>query len=441
MLPAVELLIAFSLFFVQFSWFGAIAAGALLFAFVAAMLVQLSKGNAPDCHCFGQIHSEPVGTVSVLRNIALLVLAGFLIAGGRSGQGIDFLANSHDVMLFVLGLGLLIFAGVAVSYLKKISDQQVQIMRRIELMELVAREGGPVEREEMGHPHEGLPIGAVFPEFELPSLSGETISSSSIQADGLPVLFFFISPTCTPCNALVPEFEQWQSDLEGKVNFLFVSTGDRDENIAKFGEGHDLTVLLQHGRELAELAKAQWTPTTILVDSDGRVASHVMAGDTAIRSLVEDIKARDLSRAYTYFTNGNGDSHSGKIGQPLPDFSIEDIEGNEITGESFKGRQTLVAFWSLTCPHCQQMLDDLRTWDKARGKDDPSLVVFSDGDLASNEKLGLTSPVIVEEGYKTAGQLGMFGTPSAVLVNEEGRIISETAVGAPYIWSLIGKRK
>jgi hypothetical protein len=35
----------------------------------------------------------------------------------------------------------------------------------------------------------------------------------------------------------------------------------------------------------------------------------------------------------------------------------------------------------------------------------------------------------------------MFGTPSAVLVNRDGKIVSETALGAPDIWSLIGKRK
>jgi hypothetical protein len=35
----------------------------------------------------------------------------------------------------------------------------------------------------------------------------------------------------------------------------------------------------------------------------------------------------------------------------------------------------------------------------------------------------------------------MYGTPSAVLVNEDGVIVSETAIGAPDIWALIGKRK
>ena len=40
-------------------------------------------------------------------------------------------------------------------------------------------------------------------------------------------------------------------------------------------------------RELADAAKAQWTPTAVLVDANGRIASHTAAGDNAIRDLVE----------------------------------------------------------------------------------------------------------------------------------------------------------
>ncbi len=35
----------------------------------------------------------------------------------------------------------------------------------------------------------------------------------------------------------------------------------------------------------------------------------------------------------------------------------------------------------------------------------------------------------------------MDGTPSAVLINENGKIASEVAVGAGNIFALIGKRK
>ena len=441
MLPVAELLIAGSLLFVQFSWFGAIGAAGLLLVFTIGMSVQLAKGNAPDCHCFGQIHSEPVGRASIARNVALLVLAAFLVIRGRGQQGINFLTSNQDVMLLSLGLGVIVLLAIAVTLLKRISDQQTELMRRVELMELVSREGAGVEREDVGHPHEGLPIGAVFPDFELEDLGGYRISLADLKVARIPLLFIFISPNCTPCNALIPEFQQWQKDLFGKIKFIFVSTGTSEDNETKFGSGRDLLVLLQKDRELAESVKARWTPTAVLMDAGGRIASHINAGDTAIRSLVSDIKTRDVSEEFTYFSNGNGHSQSNKVGQSIPAFSVEDISGRKISSDDLKGHQTLVTFWSPTCPFCQQMLDDLREWEKVKGKDDPALVVFSDGEADEHDKIGLRSPLILDKGHQTAAGFGMFGTPSAVLIDEDGRFISETATGAPDIWALVGRRK
>ena len=46
------------------------------------------------------------------------------------------------------------------------------------------------------------------------------------------------------------------------------------------------------------------------------------------------------------------------------------------------------------------------------------MIVFSDGDVTGNAELGFKAPVIIDHGYKVAGKFGMFGTPSAVLVDE-----------------------
>ena len=42
------------------------------------------------------------------------------------------------------------------------------------------------------------------------------------------------------------------------------------------------------------------------------------------------------------------------------DFSLNDLQGNTISANAFRGKKTLVAFWSLTCPHCENMLEELR---------------------------------------------------------------------------------
>ncbi len=67
--------------------------------------------------------------------------------------------------------------------------------------------------------------------------------------------------------------------------------------------------------------------------------------------------------------------------------------------------------------------------------------MFSDGETEAHRDLELNSPILLDKEYKTAAKLGMFGTPSAILVNEDGKIASETALGSAQIWALIGKGK
>ncbi len=71
LLPIGEIFIAILLLFVQTSWFGAIGRFLLLLIFIGGMIFQMTKGNAPGCHCFRQIHSEPVSAKSLIRKTAI----------------------------------------------------------------------------------------------------------------------------------------------------------------------------------------------------------------------------------------------------------------------------------------------------------------------------------------------------------------------------------
>lgn len=440
LLSVAEIVIGLLFLAVAASWYAAIAAAALLLLFVGQMIYQLARGNAPDCHCFGQIHSAPVSGVSIARNGIFALAAIFLISRGVNGQGISLADPRLDLIQLFFGVVIVGLLLAALFYLRKVSKHQSELQRRIDLLEVVARDGGVVvERDEAGNPFDALPIGAVFPQFELPDVGGKTVSLADVRSARLPVLFVFVSPACELCKSMVPEFDRWQSELDRKVKFVFVSSGNSDENLKKFGGDSKKLILLQENREVAEIVHAQWTPTAILMDVNGRIASHTATGDSAIRDLIDWVRSADLSDRFKHFTNGSHTQTKNLIGRSIPDFSLKALNGEIVKRDDLLGRETLVTFWSLTCPHCVSMMDELRDWDKARDSDDPSLVVFSDGDVGKHEEIGLDSPILLEKNYRTAGRLGMFGTPSAVLVNEEGKIITETAVGAPNIWALIGK--
>lgn len=443
LIPFAELIFAVCLLFTATSWLGAIGVFGFLLIFSGGMISQILKGNAPECHCFGAIHSEPISPKSLIRNAIFIIPAFFLILRGRENQGLSFSDMTNEfAMQFVFGIGILGLLAAVIFYLRKISEQQNQIMRRIDVLELVSQDGKEVERENAGSLLDALPIGAFAPDFTLENVkNGKEVSLEHLLMEGKPILLFFVSPNCVPCGEILPEIVQWQNDLGGKFNFVFISSGEKKANLEKFGESFKY-VLIQKEREVAELFFAVWTPTALVINADGLVASRPAVGDTAIRELIEKIKSEsDKEFFITSALNSFGVEKTPKIGETIPEFSLKDISGKEFSSKNFRNRKTLVAFWSTTCPHCQEMLEELKNWDKTKGADAPELLVFSDGEPEAHKDLELNSPILLDKGYEISEKLGMYGTPSAVLVNEKGKIVSETAIGAGNIWALIGKRK
>src|SRR5438552_6841190 len=68
LLPLAEIAIALALVFRPSAQVGAIAAALILAGFIAGIARALSRGEQPDCHCFGQIHSAPAGPSTLIRN-------------------------------------------------------------------------------------------------------------------------------------------------------------------------------------------------------------------------------------------------------------------------------------------------------------------------------------------------------------------------------------
>ncbi len=101
----------------------------------------------------------------------------------------------------------------------------------------------------------------------------------------------------------------------------------------------------------------------------------------------------------------------------------------------------MVLFWNPGCGFCQQMLPDLKEWESQAPEGAPRLVVVSAGSEEANSEMGLTSPVLLDQDFSTGRAFGASGTPSAVLVDAEGKIASEVTVGAPRVLELAGTRQ
>ena len=458
-LPLAEILIALALIPSNSAWTAAIAASGLLSIFVIAIAVNLARGRTPDCHCFGQLHSEPVGLSTLIRNMALMIVAGFIVAEGKTNAGANVLSWLNDLKvgeIISLTLSLIAVALLVVSflYLRRILNQHSTVLARIDAMKKVIDEDyaeAPVERAEAAPPDEGLVIGALAPQFKLASTKGGQVSLDDLLGYRRPVLLLFVSPNCFPCESLFPLVKEWERDYRTQLTIALLSKGDVGENqriAEKSGASH---VLVQDESKISDAYRVKWTPGGVLINAHARIAGHLSYGLEAITELVIDAVATTNARAVG--SNGGsrkskvikiGEESSYNVGDFAPEFTVTDADGRTINSSDFLGQKdTALLFWDPGCPYCQQMSDDVLSWEQKPPKNAPHLVIVASGDAESveAESKRFTSRYVRDLKSEVSNSFGTGSTPSAVLIDRDGRIASTIAVGLPNALALLGARK
>lgn len=457
LLPFAEILIAVALIPAGTAWVGSIAAVALLLLFAVGIAVNLVRGQSPDCHCFGQLHSEPVRWSTFSRNLVLIAVAGLIVVVGKDNSGLSAVRwlgdlRTAELANLILGAAAVALLATAVMYLRRVLRQQSAVLLTVEAMKKVIDEDyaePPVERKDAAAPLEGLPIGAPAPSFSLASISGAPVTLDNLLAYGKSVLLLFVSPNCHPCETLLPIVKTWERDYADQVTVALLSKGTLEENkerVEKHGARH---LLLQGERSVADDYQAKWTPAAVFVSRYGRIASQVAYGDEAIRALVTESVGRD-ARA----SAGNGARPHGhgpelaqgsslKVGDPTPHFSLVDLEGRAVANEDFLGRDTLLLFWDPACPFCRALSEDVTRWEKKPPAGAPRLVFVASGDADKIEEASRNfKSRFLHDRESEVGEL--FGTtvvPSAVLIDRDGKIASTLGVGLPNVLALAGIKK
>jgi methylamine dehydrogenase accessory protein MauD len=259
-LPVVELAAAVLLVLHPTVMVGAALTLVLLVAFIGGIANALRHGVAPNCHCFGQIHSEPAGPSTLIRNGILAALSIFVLVAGP-GPALDTWIGDRSAAELVAVVAVLAFAVLALWTLQLWSE--VKVLRK---------DIGAARRQAASAPP-GLPVGAPAPEFELESLEGDKVTLSALREDGNPVLLVFTSPWCSNCAEIFPNLRRWQQTLSERLTIALVSVGKPEDN-RPYAEEHGLEkLLMQEDAEVFESYRIRGTPSAVLVTGDGKIGT------------------------------------------------------------------------------------------------------------------------------------------------------------------------
>jgi len=432
-LAPLELAVAALLLAGATAWIGAAAALVLFGGFSALIAWNLRRGQRPACACFGEASSAPISEWTLVRNLSFSGLALFVVAQGPAGAGPGVLAFAASLVgrvgleTSMAAIGLLVLAQVLVGVL-------VLLTR----MQRAAESPAPVAVSDESQ-LTGWPPGVRAPQVDLPDLDGQRVTLAGLLAGGREVVLFFTDPACHPCDALLPEIGRWQAAYGELLTFAVLSQGTPSANREKIEAYGVQTVLLQGGNEVGSAYRCPGTPGAVIVDRDGRIASRVASGGTAIRQLVDAGAQRAAVNAPECVTSPPPPPDAGLLGDPAPPFRLPSLAGGKVDLMEFRGRLALLVFWSPTCGWCLKLKPELQAWERSESGATTPTVILTTGSREVNEGQGFLSPVLLDDGGLVGRAYGATGTPGAILVDAEGAIASQLAEGGADVMELARK--
>ena len=159
------------------------------------------------------------------------------------------------------------------------------------------------------------------------------------------------------------------------------------------------------------------------------LAVFLMGASVLYKTLTESIDADQLATEATEETEAEL--------MQAPDFTVYDIDGNEVKLSDFFGKPIVVNFWASWCGPCKMEMPDFNEKYLEIGNEVTFLMVnMTDG---SRETVDIASAFIAEQGYtfpvyydtasSAASTYGVYSLPTTFFIDADGHAIAQ-ATGA-----------
>jgi len=129
---------------------------------------------------------------------------------------------------------------------------------------------------------------------------------------------------------------------------------------------------------------------------------------------------------------------AGEIGSRLPDFSVKDLQGREISAADLRGKVVLIDFWATWCQPCKKEMPGYQKLLDRHGSRGFTVVGFKFDTMMDMEdpalfakKIGVRYPLVVASDDLKQKFGGIEGLPTTMLYDREG-ILRKKIVGFEY---------
>lgn len=172
-----------------------------------------------------------------------------------------------------------------------------------------------------------------------------------------------------------------------------------------------------------------------LLRQNGRLLLRIEALENAVTQIGDEMESGASATGNRPLTESKIARDGLSAGSDAQDFRLPTLDGGELSLSDYRGKRVCLVFSDPSCAPCQALMPELENIHRQSG--DIQLVLISRGDVAENRRKArvhrLTFPIALQRSWEISKLYAMFTTPIAYLIDEEGRIVSDVAIGAPAI--------
>jgi len=129
---------------------------------------------------------------------------------------------------------------------------------------------------------------------------------------------------------------------------------------------------------------------------------------------------------------------AGEIGSRLPDFSVRDLQGREISSADLRGKVVLLDFWATWCQPCKKEMPGYQKLVDRYGSSGFAVIGFKFDTMMDMEdpvrfakKIGVRYPLAVASDDLKQRFGGIEGLPTTMLYDRQG-ILRKKIIGFEY---------
>ncbi|WP_368498749.1 MauE/DoxX family redox-associated membrane protein [Herbiconiux sp. A18JL235] len=247
---------------------------ALLVVFSVALARVVRAGEAVHCNCFGVASTAPVSWRSVVRNLALVVVAGgaVLLGGDAVAPTVAGFAPAQWTAFFATTtLVLAVVAVVAVATRARAGRASTAGEAQQGVLEQ-----GP------GRDGAEWPV----PDLEVTDRGGRAVELATI-ASARPTLLVLLSADCTPCTTVAARLDGWADAVGASVGVAVLTSAEPRTFAERYP--HLGAPVYYGSRSLMAAAQIAGLPAALLLTPARTVAAGPAQGSDEVAELLSAI--------------------------------------------------------------------------------------------------------------------------------------------------------